>query len=468
MQTAEGIRKRYAFWSALLVLACLRACFWDVLWSDEDYHLAAAIDILHGKMPYRDFWYDKPPLAALFYLPIAGLPGTLLRLWDAAYILLCCLLGFRLSRSFWGEAEGLWTALLIAFFTTFYLPSAVIPFAPDALLIAPHLAAIYFAQRSRPLAAGLLCGLGFWINVKALFVLAACAVWGVSSLLGFGGIVLIGATMLATFSAFLGYWEQVWIWGFAYAPGSPVGHPIAIAAERIGHWLGFHLALVLSWLKGIWQQSRIERFKLIAWLAFSFAAVCFGNHFAPRYFLQLLPPLAVVGGRGIVLSLQQRERFTIAALCLLLLIPFARFAPRYALVAMHAPWSDTALNSDSQQVAARINALKQPGDTLFVWGYRPDMYVYTRLSPSSLIWDSQPLTGVAADRHLSAQSPITSEKTTAHLEAVEASRPTFFVDGLGLLNPKLKPQAFPEMRSLLTHYHEAARTRLSAIYQRND
>jgi hypothetical protein len=466
MQRTQGFPRTYVFLGVLVALACLRLCFASVLWSDEDYHMAAAIDLLHGKMPYRDFWYDKPPLAAVYYLLIDALPGVILRLWDAAYILLCCFLGYKLARSWWGESEGRWAAFLLAFFTTFYMPSAVIPFAADALLIAPHLAAIYLVRQGRPLAAGAMCGLGFWINVKGLFVLAACALWGWSALLGFSGVLMLGAVALMPGRALLAYVAQVWAWGMGYASGSPVAHPLALALERVGHWLGFHLALALGWCNAIWREERKEQVKQALWLGFSFAAVCLGNHFAPRYFLQMLPPLAVVGARGIVLALGQRRRWAIAAICLLLAVPFVRFGPRYLRMARHAPWGDIALDLDSQQVAARINALKRPGDTLFVWGYRPDIYVFTRLSPSTLVWDSQPLTGVPADRHLTAQEPSITPLTRRNWNAMLLARPAFIVDGLGQLNDKLKPEQFGEMRTLFRNYREVARTKLSVIYHR--
>ena len=452
------------FVGLVVALACLRLGFVGVLWSDEDYHMAAAIDILHGMMPYRDFWYDKPPLSAIYYLFMGAVPGVALRLWDAAYILLCCFLAYKLAKSWWGEAEGRVAALLVAFFTTFYLPAAVIPFAPDALLIAPHLAAIYFARQQRAWAAGLICGLGFWINVKALFVLAACALWAWPSVLAFAAAVGVGAAVLAGTGGLSGYWQQVWVWGFGYAKGAPVAHPIALSFGRIFNWLGFHAALVLSWVYGL----RDERVRFTAWLAISFAAVCFGNHFAPRYFLQMLPPLVVVGARGIVLALAERRRVASAALFLLLIVPVVRFGPRYVQMARGVAWGDIALDVDSQQVASQINAIKRPGDTLLVWGYRPDVYVYTRLSPEGRFWDSQPLTGVAADRHLTAQEPVDNAATANHLAEVLHSRPTFVVDGLGLLNAKMKPTNFVDMRSLLNHYREVGRTRLSVIYRRSD
>ncbi|MGH8102743.1 MAG: hypothetical protein ACREIW_15715, partial [Chthoniobacterales bacterium] len=57
-----GPRAKYLWAMLVVALACLRLCHVHLLWSDEDYHLAAAIHILDGKVPYRDFWYDKPPL----------------------------------------------------------------------------------------------------------------------------------------------------------------------------------------------------------------------------------------------------------------------------------------------------------------------------------------------------------------------------------------------------------------------
>jgi hypothetical protein len=133
----------------LLFVAALRLCHIHLLWSDEDYHLTAALQILHGRIPYKDFWYDKPPLAAVYYILIGALPGWPLRLLDVAYVLAACWLAYCLATAWWSEREGRAAALLLAFFTTFYLPAAVIPFAVDALLLVPHLAAILLAQQRR-------------------------------------------------------------------------------------------------------------------------------------------------------------------------------------------------------------------------------------------------------------------------------------------------------------------------------
>jgi hypothetical protein len=54
-------------WAAIaaFVLAA-RLAHLRILWIEECYPAAAAIQVLRGLVPYRDFFFDKPPLAALF------------------------------------------------------------------------------------------------------------------------------------------------------------------------------------------------------------------------------------------------------------------------------------------------------------------------------------------------------------------------------------------------------------------
>lgn len=469
------LRARLLAAAAIVALACLRFAHIRLLWADENYHIAASIFILHGKFPYRDFWYDKPPLNAVYYLIAGGYPGWPLRILDAAYIVATCALVWRFARSWWGEAEAWAAALLLAFYTAFYLPSAVIPFGPDALTMLPELAAIYLAWRRRAFWAGVCAAVAFFVNPKALFVLAVCAVWVFSELpllfAGFVIVVAIGFGWLAAAGAWPGYAEQVWHWGFIYARTSPQPHPFETGVKNTADWLGFHAALVLAAIYAFLGFARKVRWKLGVWLAFSFAAVCLGLRFAPHYYLQFLPALVFVASRGAILALREHKRPAIAILILLLLVPLVRFGPRYALLTidnMHRReprWNDAILDLDSLHVAEKIRALRRPGDTLFVWGYRPSMYVYTRMAAPGLFWDSQPLTGVPADRHLHATTAVYGGPASHNRERLLHTRPTFLVDGLGLLNPRLAPDVYPELRPWLARYRLVGKTKLSLIYE---
>lgn len=453
------------------LLALLRLCHVGFLWSDEDYHMAAAIKILAGKVPYRDFWYDKPPLAALYYVLIGGFPGFPLRLLDAGYVLVACWLIYRIADTLWSEREGLAAAFLLSFFLAFYLPAAVIPFAVDGVMMVPHLAAVLCAIRRRPFFAGLWAGLAFLANIKGLFVLLTCVLWSSEAVLvlmaGFAIPLLLFFAALLGLGAWAGYVEQVWRWGLSYsAEGTRTRGFI-----RTLNWLGFHAALLVGAIAAVIQLHR-KSWKVVAWLALSFVAAALGWRFNPRYFLQVLPPLAVLGAYGVVYLYRRSPRFAPVVFAALLLVPLVRFLPRYVQLAADAVsgarphWADLLLDIDSQQVAAKLNATRQPDSTLMVWGYRPDIYVYTRMFSDSFFWDSQPLTGVDAGRALSSAETNYGPQAAANRQRFVHSQPTFFVDSLSIFNPKLSPSEYPEIRKWLRRYRLIGMTHTSLIYQR--
>jgi hypothetical protein len=306
-------------------------------------------------------------------------------------------------------------------------------------------------------------------------VLAVCAIWLPSDLpllaAGFALPVGIGFAWLAAAGAWPGYIEQVWHWGFIYARTSPEPHPFETGVQRTLDWLGFHAALAVAAIYAFVRLARNARWRLAVWLALSFIAVCIGLRFAPHYYLQFLPPLVIVAARGTVLALREHKKAIAAILTPLLLVPFIRFGPRYALLAFddihrrEPHWNDAILDLDGQHAAAEIRSFRHPGDTLFVWGYRPDLYVYTRMTSPSLFWDSQPLTGVPADRHLHATTVVYGGPAARNRKRLIRSSPTFLVDGLGLLNPRLAPAVYPALRPWLAHYRLIERTKLSLIYR---
>jgi hypothetical protein len=455
--------RRWPLW--VLLLASLRLAHINLLWADEDYHLAAAIQMTHGRMPYRDFWYDKPPLAALFYSLIGGYGGWPLRVLDIVYVLACCWMAYKLANAWWGEREGRAAALLLSFFMAFYLTSATIPLAVDGLLLLPHLAAIYFAFQRRPLLSGLCCALGLLVNVKGVFVAVTCALWlaGDWALFaaGLAAPLALGTAIGAAFGLLPGFYQQVWQWGLIYAGTK---NSAALGLRRSADWLGFHAAL----LAGVIAARRDIQYRAAAWLVLSWLPLLMGNHFAPRYFFQVLPVMVIFGSRGLVISSDSLWKLLLAVL---LLIPAVRFGPRYAelirdnIQHRHTTWPDAALDIDAQQVANLINARKHAGDSLLVWGYRPDIYVYTRLLPAGKFWDSQPLDGVPADRHLESSRANAAIPAAANRAELLKTEPTFVVDGLGLLNPALALGQFPDLKPWLDNYRLVATTKLTRIYQ---
>ena len=434
-------------------LAAARLCHSGIVWVEEAYPAAAAIQILEGKMLYRDVWFDKPPLSALVYLLWDARMGVLLRIAGAAFVFACCLMLWRFARDLWGPREGLAAALLLGFFLTFGIPAAVMALAPDLLMVLPHIAAVYLAWRGRPLASGLVAGIALLVNAKAFFVLAACLffAWrGAGWLLA--GFAIPNIVALVWFG--MPYVDQVWRWGAMYSEQT---FALATGFFRTANWAGFQSALILGAAVAFCRE-RQWRWKMAAWLIVSLAAVAAGWRFFPRYFFQLLPVLALLAARGYVLLGRKR-----AIVLALLLIPLIRFGPRYVMLATghSGEWSDTALNRDSYAASEMIH-----GGTLLVWGYRPDIFVYTRLPAGTRFLDSQPLTGVIADRHLTSSEPAAPELAAENRRELTGTAPTWIVDGLGLLNPKLAITNYPDLRGWLANYDEVERTVDSIVYRR--
>lgn len=417
----------------LLVLVS-RLCHWNVLWIEEAYPSAAAINILSGRIPYIDFWFDKPPLFPYLYTLWQSETGIPLRIAGAAYVTLCAWLIARLAGN---PIAG----LLLAFFLTFDVASAALVLGPDMLTIAPVLGALLL--RDRPFAAGAILALGFHVNTKAILFLPL--LWSWRAVVGF-------AILAAPVFLWRGYFEQVWAWGSQYAARTFLANPLREGLMKTLGWLGFHAVLVVAAIRGKWN------WRIVAWLAVDGICIVAGLRFFTRYYFHLLPPLCLLASQG----LERLGRWKWAPLALLL-IPLIRYTPPYWNVAIGRPISDLAMFRDSQLAAQVINEQKQLGDSIFVWGYRPDIDTLVRLPGGTPFLESQPLTGVFADRHLSSRA--STSDGSGHRKQLANYRPTFVVDGLGRYNPNLAITKYPELREWLSGYREIARTRGAIIYR---
>lgn len=454
---------------ALLFSAVLaaRLTHSGIVWVEECYPLAAALQIMGGRTLYRDIWFDKPPVAAYFYVLSGAATGWPLRLAGAAFITLCCWLLYRLGMTLWGQREGLVAAALLAFYLTFGIPSAVMALAPDLLMVAPHIAAIWLAALRRPAWSGVAAAIAFLTNAKGVFVLATCLLWNPGSALwtlaGFAFPVAAHLALLDAQGALTSYWVQVWDWGLTYSRQTFVEHPLREGAVRTLSWAGFQAAAVLAALYMWWKDRRSNSTALLAWALVSLVGVAAGWRFFPRYYFQLLPVVAAAGARGLCLLPRRQAIFLLA----LLFVPVARFGPRYVQLAVgNTRWRDLAMSSDSRQAADVLKAHSRPGDTLLVWGYRPDIYALTRIPAGSRFLDSQPLTGVLADRHLTHSDVVYPVQAAHNRRELATAQPTFVVDGLGAYNPKLAIGAFDDLRPWLGGYEEFARTAGCILYRR--
>ena len=198
------------------------------------------------------------------------------------------------------------------------------------------------------------------------------------------------------------------------------------------------------------------------WAAISLAAVAVGWRFYPQYFIQLLPPLVMAGARGIssivALEKPRLRSVLIATMAAAMLVAIIRFQPLRTR-------QDNFMGRDSKEALRLIEQVRRPGDTLFIWGTRPDIIAWTRLPIASRFWDSQPLTTVPANRHLRTAQPMDAGWALENRVELARSRPSIVVDGLSKYNPELDIHTYPELAAWMEHYCLMGTTGLTAVYR---
>jgi len=280
---------------------------------------------------------------------------------------------------------------------------------------------------------------------------------------GFAAASAVAAAWLGATGSLDAYWQQVWIWGRLYAGSTFVEAPARNALNRTVNWAGFHLAAVIAAGRFLKERAEAaERLRWIGWLAISLAGVALGLRFFPRYYFQLLPVVVMMAARGFTL-MRPRVRDFVA---LLLLIPATRFGPTYLHAMTDGAWRDIAMDQDSRAVAAFVRERARPGDTLFIWGYRPEIFLYTAL-PAGTAWlDSQPLTGVPADRHLTQSEPVEREAAARRRAELARTKPDWVLDGIGLYNPRLAVTRYPDLREWISGYRVVGTVGMTVVYRR--
>jgi len=450
------------FWfGCFALLAAVRLCHSGVLWADEAYGMAGARRILEGAALYREVWFDKPPLYAWVYLPWGAQAGWVLRIAGALFALLCCWLAARTARELFGPREAYAAAAAMAFFLSFDHPVAILSLAPDFLLIPFALGSVWAIARGWPGLAGTVAASGLLAHTKAAILLPLLLLWQPR---GWKRLVPAYAAAAAVVWILARGWEEpVWKWGLFYAGDTFLEHPFAEGVRRTVNWAGFHAALALGAAVFFWRPHPLRQ-RLALWLLISFAAVCAGARFFPRYYLALLPTLTVAAARGFFLI---PRRWLTPLLVLTLAIPAVRFGARHVAIARGdaAAMRDLALFEDCREAAAKIRALARPGDTLFVWGYRPELNLLAGLPGGTPFLDSQPLTGVPADRHLRQSEPALPQLAARNRLRLTHTAPTFVADGLGPLNPQLAIDRYPDLAKWLGQYELVERTAAAAIYR---
>lgn len=425
LQTAS-ILVLLGFWVFWLRAPSLDVTMWNV---DETIHGAAAKTLLDGGVMYRDAIDQRTPLTYYAFAGIFAFAGSgnlyAVRIVIAEIITAIAfglyLIGDR-SRS---SLVGILAALAYAAFANYLLyPRDMFAAHTEWFLslFTTAAAGVFLFSADTPsfkrsTLVGVLLGLAFLSKQPALveigtplatlFVLACLGIAGwretnramTGVLAGFavivGGVIAAfvaagagGDLLFYTWTYNLKYYGPEVSWRDRLTSFEPLvtslwhSYPALLITLLLGALVLVIRSAQLKASPGTGRSRGAETY-LVFWLATSFAGAMSGGRGYSHYFFQCLPPLAWLVGwtlEPLIDPLTRSRswlRSAAGAIVAAFFLANVIWTPRLARREPRPP-ADPAL-----PIADYIRAHSSPKDSLFVWGYNPDIYLYARRSPAS-------------------------------------------------------------------------------------
>lgn len=398
---------------------------------DTRVYSVVAIEMLHGGKPYLDAIERKPPLLFLLFREIFAIGGAYnwlaVHLTGLLWILATMALIALIARRLFDPATGAIAALLYALFMAWGDYRNLAPNG-ELLMNLPVVAALALTllgprSRWRPelFVAGALIASGFLLKQPSGIAGVALALYLVhpdyrrvrqlgwthvvvqAALLAAGFVAVLAATGLALQQA--GILSEAIYWtvlsqGAAFGPTTLVFWDRALsnsaffAVSTLPLLLTAGLSIAESARpNATWEHRRAERMALIALLVVSVLGVAVNGQFLYHYYLQLIPPLALLAApvvRGL-LSGARPARFP-----LLRSRPLAGWLGLSAAVFLLVDSIGLSRDREPAPSAQYVREHSAETDRIFVWGQgtrQTGIYLDAERRPATRYIASFPLTG---------------------------------------------------------------------------
>ena len=483
-------------WALLCAIALLRlpGFVFGVLNIDESDFLVFGAAIWKGLLPYRDFVEIKPPLGYFTYALGGGFDIWPIRVLGVFWVFATALVLRAAARRWTGSEEAGWAAAWLSLLASLVEVPA---FGSEVMMNLPVAAALYFFARSRGardlLACGICAGLATLYRHQAAVVpVALCAAvlltrecgrkraiaQTAAMAAGALGPWVLCAGLYAAVDQLPAFFEWTVARNLQYAAAGRAGSALARGAASIAVCLA---AACLPWVLALRESFRPRRdvvfrgLTLLLWL--TWPAVAAGGRFSEHYFLQFVPPLALLAAPGAA-DLIARRRELLPRMRTLALAVTA--AP--VVVWLAFSWSRGiagAYPSQEQRANAlgrwlRANSADQ--ETVFVWGHYSPVFTIAHRLPGTRYVNTSVHMGNFDPSHLAAGFDPAAHRSRADIEAtvsdLEERKPSWLVD----TSPaaihhwdRVPLSAFPELAHYRDeHYAEVARPGGAIVYRRRD
>jgi len=373
---------------ALTFVLRLPAFFVPVFNSDETFLATQAHVIEEGGELYEEAADRKPPLVPYVYAATFELFGTS-ALWSVRVVAmlavaLTALLLYVEARRRYGSRAG-WIAGIL-------FVCAMVAFAPqdgqaanfEVFMLPSMTAAILFARRGKGVAAGAMVAAAVMAKqtgaatlLPVLYLLARSrGKRGVGDA-AIGFTVPTALVALAIGPAQLFYWAVLGNGSYLGIESSSALVIAMFALMTLG-WLACNVPLLWK-LPQAWRDRNVEALDgrgdldLWLWLLSAAVSVAIGLRFFGHYYMQLVPPLALLAAGALTRSSRRSARVTVAAaVCSAVLFSAAGYF-------MHPFGGEPRYEKVSAYLASHARA----DDAILVWGSMPEIYWASGLRPAT-------------------------------------------------------------------------------------
>jgi len=387
----------------LLLAAALRApTFSDRVFNADEAYLATQAQVLvDGGHLYVDTVDRKPPVVPYLYAAVFQLTGSddlapVHAVAVLALALTALLLAAEARRRFRWQLAPIFAGCAYLLVASAFRPADAQAANFEVFMLPVMTAAMLLGIRRRPAGAGATLGLATLTKQTAAVCLLPLAylAWGVRRWRSLGALGVAFAAPLVLAAAIFGprdftFWVFTGNGGYADIRGV-VGYTATLGARETG-WFLFGSAALVVLLPFAWSARRADR-DLWLWLASGVVAVAIGFRFFPHYYLQLVPPLALLATRGLDALSHPYRRRALAVVALLAVVSTTFFlVPAFT----QGETRDTRV---ALAVAQYVRGHTRPDQRVLVWGQAPEVYWASDRRPATRFATTGFVTGTSGGR----------------------------------------------------------------------
>ena len=429
---------RVALGLALLAMLLALPVLAYPLGRDQGTYANIAQAIRAGGLPYMDMWDIKPP--AIYYLyaaafSIFGATPPAVHVLDLIFVPLTLIPLYGLTRRLAGVGAACWAMLLLPVF--YFTETFASLSQSDSLVIMPMTWAVWFviragesprggaqALRWAALTGGVCAAVLWFKHYYAAFavvlilehILTRRAVpWREGIAFAVGGMVV--ALPILVYFVGNGVWAQMLIvaQGTAGYSGQAFSSPQALI-DQFGHYLAFrwsHWGVLLSLvgLSALVRFKQAEGARLVGlWLLAGLVFVAMQGKGFDTHWLPLLPPLVMLAAAGLDGAITRLKRLDVrlarvgmVGVVLLLAGVLAKdtwarawpyFSGQVGPRAYARQFQAGDIKADeSLKMAQWLQARFPAGETIYIWGFRPEIAFMAGLKPATRFQMHFPLVG---------------------------------------------------------------------------